>query len=115
MLIVLRDLARRERALHEQADRYKREIAALVRSLDATLLDEPGVGPISAGKLLACDPPRFTNEAAFARCNGTAPNPHPRARRSVTGSAAAETAKSTTRSTRSPSHARSTTPRHVTT
>ena len=38
-------------------------------------LDEPGVGPISAGKLLACDPPRFTSEAAFARCNGTAPQP----------------------------------------
>lgn len=75
VLSVLRDLARRERALDEQTDRYKREIAALIRSLDATLLDEPGVGPISAGKLLACDPPRFTSEAAFARCNGTAPQP----------------------------------------
>lgn len=75
VFIVLRDLARRERALREQADGYKLEIAALVRSLDAILLDEPGVGPISAGKLLVCDPPRFTSEAAFARCNGTAPQP----------------------------------------
>jgi transposase len=47
----------------------------LIRSLDTTLLDEPGVGPISAGKLLACDLPRFRSEAAFARCNGTAPQP----------------------------------------
>jgi hypothetical protein len=31
--------------------------------------------PISAGKLLACDPARFKSEAAFARCNGTAPQP----------------------------------------
>ncbi len=46
-----------------------------VHSLDTTLLDEPGIGPISAAKLLACDPSRFTHEAAFARCNGTAPLP----------------------------------------
>jgi transposase len=38
-------------------------------------LDEPGVGPVSAAKLLVCDPARFTSEAAFARCNGTAPQP----------------------------------------
>jgi transposase len=75
LLGVLRDLARRERALGEQVDHYKHEIAALISSLDATLLDEPGIGPISAGKLLACDPPRFRSEAVFARCNGTAPQP----------------------------------------
>jgi len=75
VLAVLRDLARRARVLAEQARRYEREIATLVRSLDATLLEEPGVGPISAGKLLACDPARFKSEAAFARCNGTAPQP----------------------------------------
>jgi transposase len=75
VLAVLRDLARRARTLAEQARRYEREIATLVRSLDATLLEEPGVGPISAGKLLACDPARFKSEAAFARCNGTAPQP----------------------------------------
>lgn len=46
-----------------------------MRSLDDTLLDEPGIGPISAAKLLACDPSRFKHEAAFARCNGTAPLP----------------------------------------
>jgi transposase len=75
VLAVLRDLARRARTLEGQARRYEREIDTLVRSLDARLLEEPGVGPISAGKLLACDPARFKSEAAFARCNGTAPQP----------------------------------------
>ena len=34
-----------------------------------------GVGPISAAKLLACEPQRLKSEAAFARCNATAPKP----------------------------------------
>ncbi len=72
---VLRDLARRARELASRADAYKRELSRLIGSLDQTLLDEPGVGPISAAKLLACDPQRLKSEAAFARCNGTAPKP----------------------------------------
>ncbi len=75
MLQVLRDLARRAHAVDERADHYAHQITALIRSLDPTLLDEPGVGPITAAKLLACNPRRFRNEAAFARCNGTAPQP----------------------------------------
>jgi hypothetical protein len=75
MLTVLRDLARRARHLNAQASHYRGEITALVRDLNPTLMDEPGVGPISAAKLLVCDPARFRNEAAFARCNGTAPIP----------------------------------------
>ena len=71
----MRDLAARSRALARDARRYENQLAELVRSLDHTLLDEPGIGPISAAKLLACDPARFKNEAAFARCNGTAPIP----------------------------------------
>jgi transposase len=71
----MRDLALRSRALANDAQRYERELAALVRSVDGTVLDEPGIGPISAAKLLACDPSRFKHEAAFARCNGTAPLP----------------------------------------
>jgi transposase len=74
-LTVLRDLAKRARQLEEQADRYRGETTRLVRELNPTLLDEPGVGPISAAKLLVCDPARFKSEAAFARCNGTAPQP----------------------------------------
>lgn len=72
---VIRDFAARSRALATDAKRYEEELAELVRSLDPTLLDEPGIGPISAAKLLACDPARFKHEAAFARCNGTAPLP----------------------------------------
>lgn len=72
---VLRALARRARALDSQIDGYKREIAGLVAHLDPTVLDEPGIGPISAGKLLAFDPARFRSEAAFACANGTAPKP----------------------------------------
>jgi transposase len=72
---VMRDIAARSRALAAHAKRYEHELAELVRSLDDTLLDEPGIGPISAAKLLACDPTRFKHEAAFARCNGTAPLP----------------------------------------
>jgi transposase len=72
---VLRDLATRARALEQTASRYERELADLVRQLAPKLLDEPGIGPISAAKLLAADPARFKHERAFARCNGTAPLP----------------------------------------
>lgn len=65
----MRDLAARSRALAADARRYEQQLAELVRSLDRTLLDEPGIGPISAAKLFACDPTRFKHEAAFARCN----------------------------------------------
>lgn len=73
MLTVLGDLARRAGALTRHADAHKSELERLIRSLDATLLEEPAIGPISAAKLLACDPHRLTGEAALARCNGTAP------------------------------------------
>lgn len=63
------------RTLAADAKRYQQQLAELIQSLDSTLLDEPGLGPISAAKLLACDPTRFKSEAAFARCNGTAPIP----------------------------------------
>jgi hypothetical protein len=72
---VMRDTAARSRSLAADARRYQDELAELVRTLDETLLDEPGIGPISAAKLFACDPARFKHEAAFARCNGTAPIP----------------------------------------
>lgn len=72
---VMRDLGARSRALAGDARRYERELAEIIGSLDPTLLDEVGVGPISAAKLLVCDTTRFTSEAAFAKCNGTAPLP----------------------------------------
>ena len=70
---VLRDLAKRSRDLGVTASRYEVEITELVTLIDATLLDECGIGPISAAKLLVCDPRRFRSEQAFARSNGTAP------------------------------------------
>jgi transposase len=75
ILSVMRDLAARSRALAIDAARYEQELAELVRAHDPVLLGEVSVGPISAAKLLVCDPARFTSEAAFARCNGTAPLP----------------------------------------
>jgi hypothetical protein len=72
---VMRDLATHSRRLGADAKRYRSELAELIRTLDETLLDEPGIGPISAAKLLTFDPTRFTSEGAFARCNGTAPIP----------------------------------------
>ena len=74
-LQVFRDLANRARALDAEAERYAHQIEEMVCSLAPTLLDEPGVGPICAGRLLAFNPARFTSEAAFARANGTAPQP----------------------------------------
>jgi transposase len=74
-LQVLRDIANRTRALDTQAAAYTRQIDALARELAPTLMDEPGVGPICAAKLIAFNPARFTSEAAFARANGTAPQP----------------------------------------
>jgi transposase len=74
-LQVLRDIANRARALNAQAENYARQIEEMVCSLAPTLLQEPGIGPICAGRLLAFNPARFTSEAAFARANGTAPQP----------------------------------------
>lgn len=74
-LQVLRDIANRARALDAEAENYTRQIEEMARSLAPRLLEEPGVGPICAGRLLAFNPSRFTSEAAFARANGTAPQP----------------------------------------
>jgi transposase len=52
VLGVMRDLAARSRALAIDVARYKQDLAELVESLDPTLLQETGVGPLSAAKLL---------------------------------------------------------------
>ena len=67
---------RAPRALAADARRYEQDFAdSSARPRPAPSLDEPGIGPISAAKLLASDPARLKHEAAFARCNGTAPLP----------------------------------------
>lgn len=72
---LLRELADRGHALTQQAERYRTQLAELTAALAPSLLEQRGVGPVSAAKLLVCDARRFRNEAAFARCNGTAPKP----------------------------------------
>lgn len=70
---VMRDLAKRARDLRQAARRYEQRLKELILSLDETLLDGCGMGPITVAQLLVADPRRFKNEQAFARCNGTAP------------------------------------------
>ena len=43
---VMRDVAARSRALAVDARRYEQALAELIRSLEHTLLDEPGMGPV---------------------------------------------------------------------
>ncbi len=56
---------------------YGRRAPGTCRGRFALLRDAgiAGVGPITAGKLIAFNPARFKSEAAFARANGTAPQP----------------------------------------
>jgi transposase len=110
---VMRDLAARSRTLAVDANRYEQELAELVRSLDATILDEPGIGPISAAKLLACDRLASRTKQPSPAATGLHPYLPPRARPSDIDSTAAGTAKSTTRSTRSRPSAPSTTRKHA--
>ena len=75
-LELLSDYAERAADLTRSAHAYKAKLDKLLTSLDHKLyLTEPGSGPISAAKLLVGDTHRLPAEAAFARCNGTAPLP----------------------------------------
>jgi transposase len=76
-LTALRALARRVRALTAEERELKREIEALVAELARPLLDEPGVGPVSAARALISwsHPGRVRSEAAFARLGAAAPIP----------------------------------------
>lgn len=75
--LALRLCARRVRAANKEAETLEREIERLIRQLAPALLDEPGVGPISAGHLLLgwSHRGRLRSEAAFARLAGAAPIP----------------------------------------
>jgi transposase len=75
--LVLRSLARRIQAATVEADELEREILAHVRELAPRLLDEPGVGPIVAARLIVSwsHHGRVRSEAAFARLAGVAPIP----------------------------------------
>jgi transposase len=64
-------------AATSEAQTLEREIEQLVQRLAPALLEEPGVGPISAGFLLLgwSHRGRLRSEAAFARLVGAAPIP----------------------------------------
>ena len=77
MLLALRTVARRVLQLTTEERQLAREIEKLVRSLAPQLLDQPGVGALSAAQLLLSwsHQGRLPSEAAFARLAGTAPIP----------------------------------------
>ena len=76
-LLALRTLARRVQNLTSEERQLAREIDTLVRELAPRLLDQPGVGTLSAAQVLLSwsHPGRLPNEAAFARLAGVAPIP----------------------------------------
>ena len=96
---VLRDCARLARQLDPQTGQLPAPAHSSCPEPHPALLDEPGLGPISAARSSGAT--RHASSGRVARCNGTAPRPPPPARRSAIGSPAAATAKPTTRSTRS--------------
>jgi transposase len=89
---ICRDLIARIRELTEAANALERKITELVRTQAQTLLEVPGVGALTAAKIVAetADVRRFRSKDAYARHDGTAPLPvwsgnHVRHRLSRTG------------------------------
>jgi transposase len=75
--LALRSTARRISSLSAEARDLTREISQLVAWTAPALLDEPGVGPISAARILIAwsHHGRFRSEAAFAMLAGASPIP----------------------------------------
>jgi transposase len=75
--LALRSTARRIATLSDEARQLTREITRLVELTAPALLDEPGVGPISAARVLIAwsHRGRFRSEAAFAMLAGASPIP----------------------------------------
>ena len=74
---VLRDLARRHHALKTEAKTHEAAITAIIKAWRPDLLEQFGVGPISAATVLCAwsHAGRCRNEAAFAKLAGVAPIP----------------------------------------
>lgn len=74
---VLRSLARRARALTEEANEHEKALRVIVRSWRPDLLQQLGIGPIVAATVLCAwsHPGRIHSEAAFAMLAGVAPIP----------------------------------------
>ena len=75
--LAMRGLAERIALLTKETRELEREITSLVRSICPALLAEPGVGLVSAARLLVSwsHAGRLRDEAAFARLAGAAPLP----------------------------------------
>ena len=71
----LRSLARRIRSLTTEATELTKTITQLITNLAPQLLQQFGIGPISAAQVYIAwsHPGRYRNEAAFARLAGVAP------------------------------------------
>jgi transposase len=76
-LLALRAVAQRVQQLTAEERGLAREIEKLAHTLAPQLLDQPGVGPLSAAQVVLSwsHQGRLTSEAAFARLAGVAPIP----------------------------------------
>lgn len=75
----LRALGRRWLLLDEQVHELEQHITNLVKQTTPTLLERPGIGPISAAQLLVTagdNPERLRTEASFAALCGVSPLEH---------------------------------------
>jgi transposase len=74
---LLHDLARQIRVLDQHITENLRQLRRLVRAVMPTLLQQPGVGPVTAATLLTTwsHPGRVRSEAAYAALAGTNPIP----------------------------------------
>ena len=71
----LKSIARRIKTLTEETDQLEAAIRPLISAAAPQLLDQPGVGPITAAQIYIAwsHHGRCRNEAAFARLGGVAP------------------------------------------
>jgi transposase len=74
---IARELLQRIRELNQRALELERAITKLVRRLAPSLLQIPGCGALSAAKIVGetAGAARFFSKSAYARWNGTAPQP----------------------------------------
>jgi transposase len=102
---VMRDQVRRLKELVHQTTALERELRMLVRGLQPRLLELPGVGPLTAAKLIAeiAGIERFGSQAKLARMAGIAPIPASSANSTRMRLDRGGTANSTPPSTASPS------------
>jgi transposase len=76
-IMALRSTARRVLALEAEANDLESQMEMLVKGLAPFLLDEPGIGAVSAAQIICSwsHPGRLRSEAAFASLAGAAPIP----------------------------------------